>query len=187
MMSEFRSYQEDTVTPARPGVARPEKELFRNCKQPRRRVEREGDHVRDRAIWTGCKKCRLYLQIAGGFSAYWTPERASSVVITRLIPLTLLFFSMLIHSSRAWARPPDPPESRVTAGIPRLIGIFESVLPVLLVGDIPNRLAAADAIFTIGESVAVTPEGRSPMTFDSTAIRPWLVDRTRFSSSAAAR
>ena len=73
------------------------------------------------------------------------------------------------------------------AGMPMLIGTLASVLLIAYVGVSPNASDAAVADWTIGELAGVSPHGRSPMSFGSTAIFPSAVDRARFSSSTASR
>ena len=52
------------------------------------------------------------------------------------------------RSVRAWASLPSPPPSMVMAGMPRLMGTFESVEPVLHSIGIPSALVTEAAAVT---------------------------------------
>ena len=77
------------------------------------------------------------------------------------------------HSSTEWQAPPFPPPPTQIAGIPRLIGIFASVLPALSNSTSSPHAWKAEAVaLTISQSFGWLPAGRFPICFTSTVIRP---------------
>jgi hypothetical protein len=58
---------------------------------------------------------------------HWIPATPSTVVRTIFFTMRLLWRSVSIHSSSEWKRSALPVRGIVSAGMPRLIGMLESV------------------------------------------------------------
>ena len=117
---------------------------------------------------------------SGTFSTLCANAIASSSA--RAVPCQEFVVSNV--SAIVWAPVPEPPPSIVTAGMPRLMAMFESVDPSSRLGCTPSARVTETAARTIGASAATAPAGRWPTTVFSIVNRPLFPHRS-FSSASA--